>query len=249
MYLIHNFQFLASAAGMEGRRAETIGALKEARQHIPDQMLLTMPGFDWGASFIYDGYVKFGMWDEMLKEPAPNPQLVGATISYLQARATALAATGKPDEAKTELSKSAKLIATVPTDATQGNNAAKPLYDIGQLKAEARVASAQGQHDEAIRLLTQAVSEEDKLAYNEPNDMLFPTRHLLGAELLAAGKPAEAEAVYRADLQRHPNNGWSYYGLSKALAAQNKTADAAAASKQFEQAWTKADITLVATAY
>src|SRR5438270_554648 len=68
MYLIHNFQFLASAAGMEGRRAETITALKEARGHIPDQLLFGMPGLDWSASFIYDGYTKFGMWDEMLKE-------------------------------------------------------------------------------------------------------------------------------------------------------------------------------------
>ena len=72
---------------------------------MPDAMLLAMPGFDWGASFIYDGYTKFGMWDEMLKEPAPNPQLPGATISYLQSRATALAATGKLDEARAELAK------------------------------------------------------------------------------------------------------------------------------------------------
>ena len=76
MYLIHNFQFLASAAAMEGRRAETIQALKDAREHLPDAMLLAMPGYDWPASFLYDGLVKFGMWDEMLKQPAPDPQLV-----------------------------------------------------------------------------------------------------------------------------------------------------------------------------
>ena len=77
MYLIHNFQFLASSAGMEGRRAETIAALKDARAHIPDELLFGMPGLDWSASFIYDGYTKFGMWDEMLKEPAPEPEVAG----------------------------------------------------------------------------------------------------------------------------------------------------------------------------
>jgi tetratricopeptide (TPR) repeat protein len=249
MYLIHNFQFLGNAAGMEGRRAETIEALKEARAHIPEQLLLGMPGLDWSASFIYDGYTKFGMWDDMLKEPAPSAKLPGATISYFQSRATALAATGKIDEAKAALAQTGKLIAAVPAEATQGNNAAKPLYEIGQLKAQARIAAAEGKRDESIQLLTQAVTLEDKLAYNEPNDMIFPTRHLLGAELLAAGKPAEAEAVYREDLKRHPNNGWAYLGLSQALAAQKKDADAAAAKKSFEDAWRRADVHLASSAY
>jgi tetratricopeptide (TPR) repeat protein len=249
MYLIHNFQFLASAAGMEGRRAETITALREARGHIPDQLLFGMPGLDWSASFIYDGYTKFGMWDEMLKEAAPTPKLPGATISYLQSRATALAATGKIDEAQAELAKTDRLIAAVPADATQGNNLAKPLYEIGQLKAHARIASAQGKRDAAISLLTSAVSLEDKLAYNEPSDMLFPTRHLLGAELLAAARAKEAEAVYREDLQLHPNNGWAYLGLSQALAAQKRDAEAAVIRSQFDRAWNRADVHLASSEF
>ena len=249
MYMIHNFQFLAAAAGMEGRREETITALRDARAHIPDQLLFGMPGLDWAASFIYDGYTKFGMWDEMLKQPAPDPKLPGATISYLQSRATALAATGKIAEAKAELAKLAPLMAAVPDDATQGNNQAKPLYEIGRLKAEARIASADRKRDDAVRMLSEAVAMEDKLAYNEPNDMLFPTRHLLGAELLADGKAAEAEAVYREDLRRHPNNGWSFFGLSQALAAQKRDQEAADARKQYEAAWTKADLKLASTAF
>jgi tetratricopeptide (TPR) repeat protein len=216
---------------------------------MPDAMLLAMPGFDWGSAFVYDAYVKFGMWDEMLAEPAPNDKLPGATIHYLQTRATALAAKGRFDEANAELAKSAHLIAATPAEATQGNNQAKPLYDIGQLKAQAKIASGQGRRDEAIALLTQAVTLEDKLAYNEPNDMIFPTRHALGAELLVAGKVAEAEAVYREDLKDHPRNGWSYYGLGQALAAEKKDVEAAEAQKQFEAAWGKADVKLASTAF
>ena len=249
MYLIHNFQFLGSAAAMEGRRAETITALKEARAYSSDQMLLGVPGLDWSASFIYDGYTKFGMWDDMLKEPAPSAKLPGATISYLQSRATALAATGRINEAKIELAKSDHLIVAVPADAMQGNNGARALYEIGQHKAQARVATAEGKRDEAIRLLTDAVSAEDKLAYNEPSDMIFATRHVLGAELLAVGKPAEAEAVYREDLKQHPKNGWAYFGLAQALAAEKKSEDAAAANKEFEQAWRSADVHLAASAF
>jgi tetratricopeptide (TPR) repeat protein len=244
MYLIHNFQFLGAAAGMEGRRDETLKALRQAREHVPDAMLLATPGLDWSVGDLYDAYEKFGMWDEMLKEPAPNAQLPGLTIHYLQQHATALAATGKIDEAKAELSKAETLISAAPADARQGNNLAKPVYETGQLKARARVASAQGSHGEAVALLTEAVATEDKLAYNEPADIIFPTRHVLGAELLTSGKAAEAEAVFNEDLKRHPNNGWAYFGLSEALAAQKKDVQAAEARKHFGNAWSKSDFQL-----
>jgi tetratricopeptide (TPR) repeat protein len=242
MYLIHNYQFLASSAAMEGRRAEAIQALKTARENMPDAMLLAMPGFDWSAGYLYDALVRFGMWDEMLSQAQPNPQLVGETISYLQGRASALAAKGRYADANAELAKAETLIAAVPPDATQGNNAARPLYDIGQLKARAGIAGAQGHHDDAVQLLTQAVELEDKLAYNEPSDMFFPVRHLLGEELLEASKVNDAEAVFREDLKRHPNNGWALYGLSQALAGQKRDAEAAVAQKQFGEAWRNADV-------
>src|SRR3954471_20935005 len=92
MYLIHNFQFLAFAAAMEGRKAETIDALRKAKAAVPEAMMLAMPGLDWSVGYLYDGMVRFGMWDEILVEPAPNPKLAGLTAAWLQARATALAA-------------------------------------------------------------------------------------------------------------------------------------------------------------
>lgn len=248
MYLIHNFQFLGAAAGMEGRRAEAIQALRQARGYMPDAMLLATPGFDWSAGFLYDAYAKFGMWDDMLKEAAPNPQLTGATIHYLQRTATALAATSRVSDAKAALAKAAVLIAATSTDATQGNNSAKPLYDIGQLEAHARIAVAEGNQRQAIELLTRAVAAEDKIAYNEPSDIIFPVRPLLGAELLAAKRPAEAEAVFREDLKRHPNNGWALRGLSLAAADQHQP-EAAKWASDFRTAWRKSDVELNAAAF
>jgi tetratricopeptide (TPR) repeat protein len=184
------------------------------------------------------------MWDDMLKEGAPNPQLTGATIHYLQRRATALAATGKIDDAKAELAKAGALVAATPADAMQGNNLARSLYAIGQLEAHARIAIAQGNQREAIGRLTQAVAAEDRIAYNEPSDIIFPVRHLLGAELLAAKRPADAEAVFREDLKRHPNNGWAWHGLSTSLADQQRNAEAGEAAGQFRKVWSKADTDL-----
>ncbi|MGZ8308203.1 MAG: tetratricopeptide repeat protein, partial [Allosphingosinicella sp.] len=247
MYLIHNYQFLAYSAAMEGRRAETVKALREARAAVPEAMLLAMPGLDWSIGYLYDGMARFGLWDDIIAEPAPNPKLAGLTIAWLQARATALAAKGRVAEARALLPELDRAIAAVPADATQGQNVARPLYEIGALKAKARIALAEGQRGAARIALREAVTKEDRLSYNEPSDEFFPVRHLLGAALLEAKRPAEAEAVYREDLRRNPNNGWALHGLARALEAQGKKAEAEKA--RFKEAWRHADTELTASAF
>jgi tetratricopeptide (TPR) repeat protein len=247
MYLIHNYQFLAYAAAMEGRRVETIDALRQARAAVPEAMLLAMPGLDWGIGYLYDAMVRFGRWDELLAEKRPNSKLAGLTIAWLQARATALAAKGRIAEAKALLPELDRAIAAVPSDATQGMNSARPLYEIGALKAKARIALAEGEQGAARLALREAVAKEDKLSYNEPSDEFFPVRHLLGAALLDANRPSEAEAVYREDLRRNPNNGWALLGLAQALKAQGKKPGAERA--RFNKAWRHADTKLKASAF
>jgi tetratricopeptide (TPR) repeat protein len=247
MYLIHNYQFLAYSAAMEGRGAETVEALRKARAAVPDAMLMAMPGLDWSIGYLYDGMARFGRWDELLAEPAPNPKLAGLTIAWLQARATALAAKGRVAEAKALLPALERALAAVPADAAQGQNLARPLYEIGLLKAKARIALAEGGRAAALMHLREAVAKEDALAYNEPSDEFFPVRHLLGAALLEAGRATEAEAVYREDLRRNPANGWALHGLAAALAAQGQ--DVTALKAQFAEAWRHADTRLTASAF
>ncbi len=248
MYTAHNYQFLAYSAAMEGRKTETLEATLQLRTLLPDEMLLNMPGADWYLGERYAALLRFGLWDQMLAEPAPNPRLAALGGSYAYARTAALAAKGRLDEAKAQLATLEQLAAKLPPDAPAGLNSAHDVLALAVLDDRARLALAEGGQAEALELLRQAAQLEDRLAYDEPADWFLPVRHLLGAELLKAGAAAEAEAVYRADLARHPDNGWALYGLAQALKQQKKTAQAAAARRRFDEAWKKADISLSASA-
>lgn len=249
MYSAHNLQFLAAAASMEGRSAETIKALRDVRLVFTDEMAAGMPGMDWGIGYLYEALVRFGRWDEMLAEPQPDARLLDLNVNWLSARAIALAAKGRVADAEAELVKLKAKIASAPADALGGMNLAAPLFHIAQLRAEARIALAKGDKPGAVTLLTEAVRVEDSLSYNEPSDEFFPSRHLLGAAVLDSGKAVEAEAVFREDLdpKRNPRNGWALLGLAQALKAQGK--DASAAEKDFAAAWVRADVKLSAPAF
>ena len=249
MYTAHNYQFLACSAAMEGRKAEAIAATDSSRKAVTDAMLLAMPGTDWYLAESYTARVRFGLWDEVLAMSPPNPKLTGLTGGFLYGRAVALAAKGRVDEARTTLGDLQTLAAQTPADAPAGMNSLRDVLGVAIPVIQARLAVATRHPDEAIALLRQAVAAEDRLAYNEPKDWFFPVRHLLGAQLMQAGKPREAEIVYRQDLQRNPANGWALYGLSTALTAQSKTVEATEVARQYESVWSHADIKLTASAF
>jgi predicted Zn-dependent protease len=249
MYTAHNYQFLAYSAAMEGRKAETIAAADSSRKVVSDEMLLEMPGTDWYVAESYVGRVRFGLWDEMLALPPPNRKLVGLMGGFLFGRAVSLAATGRVDEANVTLGDLQELAASVPSDALAGQNTVKDVLAIAIPIVQGRIAAAEQRSTVAVSRLREAVAAEDRLAYDEPKDWLFPARHLLGAELLRAGKAPEAERVYREDLRQNPANGWSLYGLGAALKAQGKTAESIRVTRQFADAWKRSDITLAASAF
>ncbi|MEP7067375.1 MAG: hypothetical protein ABI889_15175 [Gemmatimonadota bacterium] len=249
VYSAHNYQFLASAAAMEGRSRETIRAMRSARAVLSDRLLLRMPGADWSLAYLYEGMIRFGRWEMILHEPAPNAHMTGLVVGYLEARAAALAARGRLADAKSTVASLDEAIASTPEDGVAGMNAAPPVYKIASLRAKARIAKAERKRSLAIALLRQAVSEEDQLAYDEPADEFFPTRHLLGAALLDGGFAHEAETVYREDLRRYPANGWSLYGLSRALEAQGHTREAAVERRLFAHAWRHADVAIRSSAF
>ena len=248
MYVAHNFQFLAYSTAMEGRKAETLEAMKRMRTVFPEDAMLAMPGTDWYGAEPLMAMVRFGMWDEILAEPRPNPKLVSLTGGYLFARTAALAARNRVAEAKQTVAELDALRESLPADTPAALNSARDVLALAAKIAQSRLQIAEHQREAAIDTLKQAVDLEDRLNYDEPADWFFPVRHLLGAELLQAGHAREAEAVYREDLRRNAENGWALFGLVQALRSSGQAQEAGEVETRFKKAWQRSDISLTASA-
>jgi tetratricopeptide (TPR) repeat protein len=192
----------------------------------------------------YFALARFAKWDEILREPAPAQDMRYTKGMWHYARGMAFAATGKPDDAAIERDSLAAIAAATPPEAMAGLNSAAALLKLaaGVLNGECAVRA--GRHEEAIQSFRSAVAEEDSLHYDEPPAWYYPVRQSLGAALLKAGKPADAEAVYRTDLKRYPDNGWSLYGLAEALNARGRVSEGLKVKKRFARAWARADVKL-----
>jgi tetratricopeptide (TPR) repeat protein len=249
MYSAHNHMFRAYSAAMEGRGVETIEAARKSVGYMSEAILTMMPGMDFYASESYLALVRFGRWDEMLKEPAPKPAYQVLTGLWRFARGMAYAGKGKPQAAAGELAKLRELHGRLTPDVSAGYNTAHDVLGLAARLLEGQIAWKQRRTRAALAILTDAVAREDALAYDEPADWFYPARHHLGAALLAAGRAADAEAVYRDDLKRNPENGWALFGLAKSLTAQKKNAEAADVQARFANAWARADVRLTASCF
>lgn len=248
MYIGHNYGFLAYSTSMEGRSVESLAAARAAAKAIPPEMLAAMPGMDFFPAEPLLVMVRFGKWDELLAEPRPDPRYHALTGLWLHAHGMALAAKGRTDEAQADLDALRALITKVPADEQASNNPTRALLEVGGKALEARIAEAR-KDPAALELWAAAVALEDNLTYAEPADWFYPIRHFQGAALLAANRPAEAEAVYRADLAQHPHNGWALSGLAQALRAEGRTDEARRVEQELEVAWRHADVKPVRTAF
>jgi tetratricopeptide (TPR) repeat protein len=235
-----HYAWLAWSAAMAGRKAQALAAVQELRA-------AGHPG--WDLTPQYSVLVRFGLWDEMIALPAPDPRAPGLTAGYLYARGVALAARGRIDEARGALLALQHLAATTPPDTRAGTNSLVDVLQVAVPIVAARIASSEHHPGQAVTLLRQAVAAQDQLAAGDPPDWFFPARHLLGAELLQAGETAQAVGVYREDLKRNPANGWALCGLAAALAAQGRVAAAAHTADLFRTAWKSADVRLPGSAF
>lgn len=248
MYLGHNYGFLAFSASMEGRRAVALSAARESAKAMPPGMIDMMPGMDFFVSEPLLAMVRFGAWDELLREPRPDAKYLVHAGFWLHAHGMALAAKGRLDEARKDLAELERVRAATPAELAASNNAARDVLAVAAKVLEARIAT-RGKQPNALAIWSDAVALADRLAYAEPDDWFYPVRHFQGAALLDAGRAEEAEVVYREDLRRHPHNGWALFGLAKSLSTQRRAAEAAQVRAEFDRAWKRADITLTSTAF
>lgn len=250
LYRAHNYHFLQYAAMFEGRRQIALQASRDVVKQIPAEALdaypLMLEGF---LAAPYHAMVRFGMWDEILAEPAPDAKRWVTTATHHYARGIAFASLGRVDEAQRERALFEAAFERVPNDSFIGNNPSRSVLEIGRAMLAGEVEYRARNYDRAFAHLRDAVRRDDELRYDEPWGWMQPAAHALGALLLEQGRLSEAEAVYRADLVRHPANGWSLIGLAECLERSGRREEAAATRAMAAQAWSRADVTMTVSCY
>lgn len=245
MYYTHNLHFIAFENAMMGRYADSLAAAQRVQAHVGPHAkeMQMLDGFN---PLPVEVMVRFRRWDDIMALAQPDPALPMSNGMWHYARGLALASGGKIAEAKAEVAAIEKLapeMSKIPTN-PQGPRNAGIIPQLAAHVVESRIAWSQGKKDAAIQHLREAVTLQDDMDYTEPPDWFYPTRESLGGELLQAGRAAEAEQVFRDDLQRNPRNPRSLFGLMRALKAQGREHDAEWVGQQFEAAWKNADTKL-----
>jgi tetratricopeptide (TPR) repeat protein len=245
MYYPHNIHFLWAAASMEGRSAVAIAAARKVAANVRIEQIQEFPAVEFFKTIPLVALVQFGRWDDVLNEPLPEAALDYATAISHYARGTALARKGDVAGARSERAKLVPLLATPKILTLDSNDyPASTLLQIADRLLQGDLALATGSPAMAATHFQRAVEMQDSLPYTEPPFWYYPTRQSLGAALLAAKRPGEAEAVYRKDLEGYPHNGWSMFGLIQSLEAQGRSREAAEVRATFEHVWGLADVQL-----
>lgn len=250
-YYPHNYHFLAATAALEGNSRLAWDAAKKLQQHTAADI---MDKDGWGTlqhyyTIPYYIAVKLSMWDTVLAIPAPVKNLVYPTAIWHYARGMAYLGKHAISDAQKEMDSLRILAADTSLQhlTVWDINTTADLAQIAAKVLAAGIAFRQGKSTDAIRLLQEAITIEDKLNYNEPPDWFFSVRHHLGAVLLKAGKYIEAEQVYNRDLKTWRKNGWALIGLYNTLLLQKKETEAQKVKSAFEEAWRYADFRITSS--
>jgi tetratricopeptide (TPR) repeat protein len=248
-YMPHNHHFLAAAASFVGQSRKALDAARHMQAH-QDRELMREAGYAtlqhyWALPYFV--MVRFGRWDDLLAEPQPAEDLIYPTGVWHYARGLAQARAHDLEGAKRSLSALASIADDPEMEATriwETNSMAQVLTIAREVLAGEIAMEEDSRLDAAVGHFETAVRLEDALTYVEPSDWYVPARHNLGAALLASNRPADAEAVYRKDLEIYPDNGWSLAGLEQSLLAQEKTVDAKSVALELERVWSGADVAI-----
>ena len=242
-YYGHNIHFLWTSAEMEGRYQAAIDASRRLVKAVDAPNLSKQMSIAELYNFTpVVTLLRFGKYREILAEPAPDRALELDTAMWLYARAFAQANTGDLKGARASRDRIAALQKIKFDKYVAFNVPAEAMIPVALASVDGEIARKSGDLAAAATHFRKAQQLERALPYTEPAYWHRPVAHLLGAVLLEAGKPAEAEAVYQDSLHHYRRDGWALAGLVKALEAQGK--DAAQARADLAEAWKRSDTKL-----
>jgi len=240
VYYTHNFQFLSAAAGMLGQSQKALDAAAKAVSSVA-----SMAGHDAMAEYVLPASLyalaRNAKWDEILKYARPADNTPSTVAFWHYSRGLASIAKGDLAAAGKERQDFEAARMKVPADLMLNINRGHDLLDIAAEVLDARLAGAANDRGAAIAHWKKAVEIQDRLTYDEPPAWYYPVRESLGGEYLRGRQYAEAEKVFRRDLQLNPNNPRSLFGLNEALKGQKKS-ETDQLPQRFEEAWKGADV-------
>lgn len=240
MYSTHNVHFIAYARAQQGRYEEARDAAEQMVEMVgeADLEMQMLEGFKLYPAMVD---LRFHRWDELLAADEPSDDRPFSHAFWRYGRAMALAGKGDVRGADAERRRLERERGDLPDETLYLlNNSASDLLALASATLDASIAEAEGDHGKAVDAWRRAVEAEAAIQYDEPPAWFYPVRQSLAASLLRAGKAAEAEAEFRAALERRPRDGRLLYGLAEALRAQQRDAEAMLVEAQFEAAWSGA---------
>ncbi len=244
-YYGHNIHFLWTSSEMAGRYQASIDAARRLLKATDAvNVAAGLPQAELYAFTPVATFLRFGKWREVLAEPPPPDRLKLDQAVWLYAQGFAHANTGDLAAARTDR---AMLARVAGGDFSKYQAAGLPASQMASLSLtllDGEIDRKSGDLSAAIAKFQVASKLETSLPYTEPPYWHEPVSHILGAALLEAGRPAEAQEVYEQSLQSYRGDGWALAGLSRSLREQGKLEQAKAAQQQFETAWSLADMKL-----
>ena len=233
----HNLHMLFYAGSMDGQGQVSAAAAEEYARQV-------------NGGVFYHSLVlfRFGEFQKVLTLTETPEQPIPLGL-WEFSRGYAHLRTGSPDSAAVYLARVDELASTTPDSIKMRNHTARQLHGITGDILRGEMLRSEGKLDEAITVFERSVETHDGLRYDEPEPLNFSPRHWLGAALLEVERYADAERVYQAALEQHPDNGWSYFGLEKALRAQGKNAEADAAKANFDRVWSRSDVFITSSRF
>ncbi|HXV00947.1 MAG TPA: hypothetical protein VG166_10655, partial [Caulobacteraceae bacterium] len=247
-YYGHNIHFLWTSSEMQGRYHASLDAARRLVKAVNAvEAGKTLPPAQFYVFTPVATLLRFGQWDAILAEPAPPEAERLDFAVWLYARGFAHANKDDLAAAQADRDRLGNLVSADYSAYDGFGIPARQLVGMAMALLDGEIARKSGRLDAAIGHFKDAAGLEAALPYTEPPYWHQPVAHVLGAALLEAGRPAEAEAVYRASLKSYRLDGWALFGLAQALDAQHK--DAADTRRAFASAWRFADVRLTSSRF